>query len=416
MSGEAAEPQALADVVRQAGGRVIGALAARFRDLDLAEEAFAEVCVRALEAWPREGAPRDPAAWLYRAAERRALDALRRRRTRERLAPEPPEPAPTAEDVMSDDAQLIPDERLRLIFVCCHPAVAIEARAALTLRLVCGLGTAEIARAFLLPEPTLAQRLVRAKRKIAEAGVPFEIPAPTAWPERLQAVLSTLEVAYAKAHEDAAGAGPHAGYGPEMLRLTRLLAAMLPDEPEAAALAATVRYAEARRPARLDDDGLMVPLAEQDPRLWDRALIAEADAYLAHAISPRPPSPRAIQAAIHRLWCRRQRLDEPPPWTAVLTLYDLLLTCRDDPIVRLNRAVALAEVDGPAAALAEIEALPAQGLDRFLPYHAVRADLLRRLGRLGEARAAYTAALALGPGPAERLWLTRRRDGPGGYP
>ncbi|WP_286364286.1 DUF6596 domain-containing protein, partial [Azospirillum sp. B4] len=235
---------------------------------------MAEAYARAAESWRDEALPGHPDAWLYRVAERTALDLLRRRRTAARLAPDPPPPVPSAEDLALDDDRLIPDERLRLIFVCCHPAVAVEARAALTLRLVCGLTTAEIASAFLLPEPTLAQRLVRAKRKIAQAGVPFEIPGPAAWPERRDAVLSTLEVAYAKAHEDAAGAGPHAGYATEILGLTQVLAELLPGEAEVLSLAALVRYAEARRPARLDADGASVPLAEQDPVLWRRDLIA----------------------------------------------------------------------------------------------------------------------------------------------
>lgn len=233
---------------------------------------------------------------------------------RARLSPEPPPPEPTAENAMIDDSNLIPDDRLRLIFVCCHSAVAPEARAALTLRLVCGLSTAEIARSFLLAEPTLAQRLVRAKRKIAEAGVPFEVPGPESWPDRLNAVLSTLEVAYSKAHEDAAGAGPHAGYAAEVLALTRLLADLLPSEPEVLAFTALVRYAEARRPARLDEHGVMVPLSEQDPTLWHRPLIEDADRYLKRATLLGPTGPRALQAAIHGVWCARQSLSEEPPW------------------------------------------------------------------------------------------------------
>jgi RNA polymerase sigma-70 factor (ECF subfamily) len=394
---------------REAGGRIIAALAARFRDLDIAEDAFADACARASELWPQGGLPRDPAAWLYRAAERRALDALRRRRTRERLAPDAPPSEPTVEERLTDDASMIPDERLRLIFICCHPAVAVEARAALTLRLVCGLSTAEIARAFLLAEPTLAQRLVRAKRKIADAGVPFEVPGPDAWAERLDAVLSTLEVAYAKAHEDAAGAGAHAGYASEMLDLTQVLADLLPDEAETLALAALVRYAEARRPARLDETGAMTPLSEQDPALWRRPLITEADRYLHRASALDATAPRVLQAAIHETWCRRASLAEPAPWARVLALYDLLLERRDDPIVRLNRTVALAEVAGIEAAMRELASLDADALESFLPYHAVRADLLRRSGRAQEARAAYDTALALGPAPAERLWLERQR-------
>jgi len=403
----------LGRAARQDGGRVVAALAARFRDLDVAEEAFAEACMRAAESWPRDGAPRNPAAWLYRVAERHALDLIRRRRTRERRQPDPPAPAPNAEDIMADESHLIPDERLRLIFVCCHPAVAVEARAALTLRLVCGLTVAEIASAFLVSEPTLAQRLVRAKRKIAEAGVPFEVPGPELWPERLDAVLSTLEVAYAKAHEDAAGAGPHAGYASEMLGLTRVLVDMLPREAEALALAALVRYAEARRPARLDESGAMVPLSEQDPCCWRRPLIDDANAFLERIAALGPPGPRALQAAIHGAWCARRSLAASAPWRRVLALYDALLTLRDDPIVRLNRAVALAEVEGVAAALGEVEALDKDELGNLAAYHAVRADLLRRAGCVAQARNAYDAALALGPGPAERLWLTRRRDGLG---
>lgn len=222
-------------------------------------------------------------------------------------------------------------------------------------------------------------------------------------------MLSTLEVAYAKAHEDAAAAGAHAGYAVEMLSLTRILAELVPEEAEAQALAALVRYAEARRPARLDESGVMVPLSEQDPALWRRPLIVEADAFLERALERGEPTAQVIQAAIHGLWCARRSLDQPPPWRRVLALYDRLLTLRDDVVVRLNRAVALAEVEGPAAALAEVEALDLPGLIGFQPFHAVRADLLRRLGRVEEARAAYDAALALCTGPAERLWLERRR-------
>ncbi|PVM94145.1 RNA polymerase sigma factor, partial [Caulobacter endophyticus] len=360
-------------------------------------------------AWPRDGAPRQPAAWLYATARRCALDALRKRAVRSRLAPDAPEPAPTVEQVLAADETLIPDERLRLIFVCCHPAVAAEARAALTLRLVCGLSTPEIARAFLVSEAAMFQRLTRAKRKIAQAGVPFEIPGPQAWPERLGAVLSTLEVAYAKAHEDAAGASAHAGYAREMLDLTAVLADLLPDEPECLGLAALVRFAEARRPARLDETGAMTPLSEQDPALWRRALIGEGEVLLRRAAALDRPGPRQLQAALHAVWSRRTSLAEPPRWGAVLALYDALLAWRDDEVVRLNRAVALAEVAGPQAAMAELDRLDATRLEAFGPFHALRADLLVRLSRPAEARAAYDRALALAPAPAERLWLQRRR-------
>lgn len=403
--------QALERAVREASGRIIAALAARFRNLDLAEDALAEAALRAAETWSRDGQPRDPAAWLYRVAERCVLDVLRRRRHETSVDFDPPAHEPNAEELLLDDNRLIPDERLRLIFVCCHPAVAAEARAALTLKLVCGLTTTELARAFLLSEPTLAQRLVRAKRKIAEAGVSFEIPRPENWPERLDAVLSTLEIAYSKAHEDAAGAGPHAGFAAEMLDLTKLLAELLPREPDVLALAALIRFAEARRPARLASDGAMVPLSEQDPTLWRRPLILDARRYLAGAAGGIASSPRVMQALIHAAWCGRRSLADPAPWPRVLAIYDALLTWRDDAVVRLNRAVALSEVKGPQTALEEIGRLDTATLAQFPPYHALRADLLRRLGRVVEARKAYDAALNLEPPPAEALWLKRRRDG-----
>ncbi|MBI2257036.1 MAG: RNA polymerase sigma factor [Proteobacteria bacterium] len=402
--------QSLDRTVREASGRIIAALAARFRNLDLAEDALAEASLRAAETWPRDGLPRDPAAWLYRVSERCLLDTLRRRRRETGFDLDPPADAPNAEDLLLDDNRLIPDERLRLIFVCCHPAVATEARAALTLKLVCGLTTSEIARAFLLSETALAQRLVRAKRKIAEAGVPFEIPRPEYWPERLDAVLSTIEIAYSKAHEDAAGAGPHAGFAAEMLDLTRLLADLLPREPDVLALAALIRFAEARRPARIGADGAMVPLSEQDPALWSWPLIIEGRRYLGGAAGGVAASPRVIQALIHGAWCGRKSLAEPAPWPRVLVFYDALLTWRDDAVVRLNRAVAVAEVNGPQAALDDIACLDTATLAQFPPYHALRADLLRRLARTVEARAAYDAALALAPPSAEALWLKRRRD------
>lgn len=398
----------LDQTAREAGGRIVAALAAAFRDLDLAEEAYAEACARAAAVWP-DAPPLDPAAWLYATARRCALDMVRRRNIRRNTALDTPEPEASVEDILASDARLIPDERLRLIFVCCHPAVAAEARAALTLRLVCGLSAPEIARAFLVAEPAMFQRLTRAKKKIAEAGVSFEVPGPEAWPERLAAVLSTLEVAYARAHEDAAGTGRHAGYAREMLDLTAVLAELLPDEPECLAFAALVRFAEARRPARLDAEGAMVPLSEQDPKLWNRPLIAEADALLRAAARLNRPGPRQLRAALHGVWCVRRSLAEPPPWSAALALYDLLLSWREDPFVRINRVVVLGEIAGPAAALAEIEALDAARLDDFQPFHAVRADLLARLGRQEEALAAYDRALDMAPGPAERLWLIRKR-------
>lgn len=399
---------ALDRVFRAASGRIIAALAARFRNLALAEDAFSEGCLRAVRVWSERGVPADSAAWLYRVAERVALDMLRKERVAALNIPDTPELEATAEEILMEDSRIIPDERLRLIFICCHPSVAPDSRAALTLRLVCGLTVTEIARAFLVQEATLAQRLVRAKHKIAEAGVPFELPSWESWPERMEAVLSTLEVAYSKAHEDASGTGSHAGFAAEVLHLTRLLTDLAPQDGEAFALAALTRYAEARRPARVDSEGIMVPLAEQDPGLWRRDLIAEADALLIKAAELAPSVSRILQAQLQRVWCMRRNLSEPAPWPEILSLYDRLLELRDDPIVRLNRAVALAEVAGAAAALCEVEALASPALGDFLPYHAVRADLLVRTGQHDAARIAYRKAIALEPSTAEGRWLERK--------
>ena len=399
---------ALERVFREASGRIIAALAARFRDLSLAEDSFSEACLRALRAWPEHSLPNDPAAWLYRVAERIALDALARARIRQRHVLEVREPEPSAEDVMMDASNVIPDERLRLIFVCCHPAVSPDARAALTLRLVCGLTVVEIARAFLVDETTLAQRLVRAKRKIAEAGVAFEVPPPEYWPERLEAVFSTIEVAYSKAHEDAAGSGAYAEFAAEMLHLSRLLIDLLPEAGEAYALAALIHYAEARRPARANAEGIMIPLSEQDPKLWRRDLIEQADAMLAQAKGLASVSARTLQADLQSAWCARRNLNDPAPWPLVLSLYDRLLAVRDDPVVRLNRIVALAEVEGTEAALSELHALDGVKLAKFAPYQAVRAELLTRAGNAHEARGAYESILALEPPLAERRWLGRQ--------
>jgi len=402
--------QTLDQAFRESGGRVISALAAAFRDIDLAEEAFAEACARAVERWG-DTPPADPAAWLYGVARRRALDRFRRRATAAAYRPDDALPEPTPEDHVIALDEPIPDERLRLIFVCCHPAVSPDARAALTLRTVCGLSTAEVAAAFLIPEPTLAQRIVRAKRKIAEAGVPYDVPSPERWPERMDAVLSTLEVAYAQAHADAAGAGPHADYASGMLKLTALLARLAPDDAEVQALAATVHHAEARRPARLDSSGAMVPLTDQNPVDWDAGHLAEAERFLraSAAVSHRyrtPPGPRALQAAIHGAHADRARTGRTD-WSAILGLYNVLLAVRDDPVIRANRAVALAEVEGAAAALDALLTIDAEG---WLPLHAARAEMFSRLGRSADARQEYLAALALSPSPAETLFLQGRMD------
>lgn len=402
---------ALDRVFRTASARIIGAIAVRFRDLDLAEDAFADACTRALAAWPNKGVPSDPSAWLYRVAERAALDMLRRRGVRERAPVNAHHAHAYEEGVDFGEECLIPDERLRLIFICCHPAVAPNFRAALTLRVVCGIPTAALARAFLVPEPTMAQRLVRTKHKIAAAGVPFATPGPRQWSERMEAVLSTLEVAYARSHEDALAQGSRADLAIETLHLSRVLTELVPEDGAAQALAALLHYAESRRPARVDGNGMMIRLSDQDPTLWNRDLIATADRHFQRALQLAANEPRTIQAALQNAWCSRSSLQDPPPWMRVLELYDRLLDVRDDPVVRINRAVAFAYIASPALALEEVEQLDHTALSDFAPFHALRADLLARVGRRSEAARTYRKLQALAPGAAERLWIEQQLAG-----
>jgi RNA polymerase sigma-70 factor (ECF subfamily) len=395
-----------AKAIAAARTRVVAALAARLRDLDLAEDSFADACASALAAWPQQ-APRDPGAWLWRASLRRAIDARRRAAVRARVRPDTPAPPPTPEEALMSAQEPIPDERLRLIFVCCHPAIAPEARAALTLKVVCGLSTERLARAFLTAEPAMLQRITRAKRKIAQAGVPFEVPGPAAWPERLEAVLATLEIAYAQAYEDAALAGDAAPFAAEVLRLSGLLAELMPDDPEVLALAALVRFAEARRPARLDDHGAMVPTHEQDTALWNRALADDGARLMARAADLGRSGPRQILAAIHGAHLARLEIGHTP-WRDIVRLYDVLMALRPTPVTAVNRAVAVGEAFGPEQGLSALAEIAPERLDRWLPWHAARAGLFAAAGRRREAAEALRAALALGPPPAERLFLERR--------
>ena len=392
---------------REARARVVAALTARFRDLDLAEEAFADACLATVTAWRKQGPPLDTTAWLYRAAHRRAVDALRRRRVRANAAFDERPPPPTPEDSVLNIDEPIPDERLRLIFICCHPAIAAEARAALTLKVVCGLSTERLARAFLVAEPAMLQRITRAKRKIRDAGVPFETPRREMWAERLEAVLATLEIAYGQAYEDAAGLSDAAGLAGEVLRLSGVLAQLLPAEPEVLGLAALVRLAEARRPARLASDGAMVPLSEQDTALWDSTLIREGADLLDRAGRLKQAGPYQLMAAIHAGHTTRIETGSTP-WRDILGLYDALLHVRPSPVVAVNRAVALAEVAGPIAGLEALDAVAVSRLEGWRPSHAARAALLERAGRSAEAAVALQAALALDPPPGERLFLTRK--------
>ncbi|NBB14465.1 RNA polymerase sigma factor [Caulobacter sp. SLTY] len=398
-------------LIEAARAKVVAALAARFRDLDLAEEAFAEAAASAVTAWRRDF-PDSPPGWLWRTAYRKALDIRRRAATRTQAVFDEPPPQETPEEAMIAADQPIPDERLRLIFVCCHPALDGASRIALTLKVVLGLATDRLARAFLVTESAMLQRLTRAKKKIAAAGVPFEIPGPAAWPERLDAVLTALEIAYAQAYEDAALANDTAGFAAEVLRLSGLLAELLPEEPEVLALAALVRFAEARRPARLDAAGAMVPISLQEPHLWRGDRIAEGAHLLDRAADLARPGPRQILAAIHGAHLSRQETGVTP-WGDIVRLYDALLMVRPGAVTAVNRAVAIAEAYDPEEGLRAFNAITGERLASWLPWQAARAWLLDQTGQRLAAASAYDAALALNPPPAERLYLEcqRRRLG-----
>jgi RNA polymerase sigma-70 factor (ECF subfamily) len=395
-------------VVREAGDRIRAALVVRFRDLDMAEEAFAFASLRAMETWSRDGAPRDPAAWLYAVGRRRAFDLGRRAKVRVDAVHDAPEPAPDPETLLMAAFEPIPDERLRLIFICCHPALAPEARIALTLRTLCGLSVERIARAWLTSEVAMLQRLTRAKRKIRDAAIRFEIPEPDAWGERLDAVLATLEIAYAQAYEDAALASDAADLAGETLRLSGLLADLLPEEPEVLGLAALIRFTEARRPARLDGTGAMIPLSDQDVGLWDRRLIGEAAALMRRAAELSRSGPYQLMAAIHATHTARLETGQTA-WSDIARLYDILLSVRPSAVAEVNRAVALGEAENAEAGLTALAAVAGQErLAAWLPYQAARAGLCARAGRDGDAAEALKAALSLHPAPAERLFLERR--------
>ncbi|PXW70082.1 RNA polymerase sigma-70 factor (ECF subfamily) [Blastomonas natatoria] len=384
---------------------VVAVLAARFRDLDLAEDGFADAAELAMRHFADAPLPANIGGWLHVTARRRIIDRLRREaRLTQLIAEQPPEPEGGDMDAVSLFDEQIPDDRLRLIFICCHPAIAPEARAALTLRVVCGVPTERIAAAFLMAVPAMFQRLTRAKTKIREAGVPFETPPPHLWTERLQAVLATLEIGYALAFQDAASSEPTADLGPEVLRLTDMLAELLPDDPEVLGLAALVQLAEARRAARVDDQGRMIPLSEQEPALWNDRLIGSAASLMRRAAQIGQSGPYQLMAAIHLTHSRRKG-EGHTDWLAILRLYDMLMVLRPGPVVAINRAVALSRVEGPEVGLGEIEALGSMQLERYRPWHAARAHLLAQTGDRVGAAEAYRAALALNPARAERLFL-----------
>ena len=362
----------------------------------------------ALERWPRDGVPDDPRAWLTVVARHRALDRLRREAKRAgkeatTLDLFDGEPSPMPDTVVRDD-------QLRLIFTCCHPALALEARVALSLRTLCGLSTAEIARALLVPEATMAKRLVRAKGKIAGAHIPYRVPADHELPDRLPAVLGVVYLVFTEGHTASSGDElVRVDLCDEALRLARLLRELLPDEPEVAGLLALLMLTDARRPTRVDAAGDLVLLADQDRSRWDRAAVDEAGGLVAEALrrSAGAPGPYQLQAAIAACHATSPTY-AATDWGQIAALYRLLEERAPSPVVTLNRAVAVGQRDGPAAGLAVVDAV--EGLERFHLWHATRADLLRRLDRPAEAADAYRAALACDPSPAERRFLHRRLD------
>lgn len=416
MTGSPVE-QALARAHRDEWARVVAGLARRFGDLDVAEDAAADAYVAAMDRWPRDGVPPNPGAWLTTTATRKAIDRLRREALREGKH--------RAAHMLTDDTPHSPtgpveDDRLRLIFVCCDPALAVEGRVALTLRLLGGLTVAEIARAFLVPETTMARRITRAKAKITSAGLVFRVPASTDVGERLGSVLAVLLLIFNEGYLAGGGGDPlRADLTDEAIRLGRMLHELLPDEGEVTGLLALMLLTDARRPARLSRTGELVTLDEQDRGAWNPVLIAEGhrlvrERIAAVAAGGRPPGRYQLLAAINAVHTVAPSARDTD-WSQVVTLYDRLLEADPSPVVRLNRAVAVAEVDGPHPALAQIERLGTD-LDRYHGYHAARAELLRRMGRSDESRSAYDRAIDLVDNSAEVAYLRRRRDQLGAPP
>jgi len=398
---------AMGRIFRDNSGRSVATLIRVFGDIDVAEDAVQEAYAVALSKWARDGPPPNPGGWITTTARKRAIDRLRREsRERELLGRMAVSSLGNDDHDIPEETGPVQDDRLRLIFTCCHPALSTEAQVALTLRLLGGLSTEEVARSFLLAEPTMAQRLVRAKHKIKAARIPYRVPADHELPDRLRAVLSVVYLIY----NAGLNSPTERGLCAEAIRLGRLLSTLMPDEPEVAGLLALLVLTEARRASRIRADGSLVVLGEQDRSRWDRTAIEEGQRIVRWCLRRNQPGPYQLQAAINAVHADAATVEDTD-WSQIVALYDQLLAVAPTPVVALNRAVAIGEAHGPEAALALVHELD---LENYYPFHATRADLLRRLGRESEAAAAYARAAALAPTDAERDFL--RRGGRGHRP
>ncbi|HEV2767551.1 MAG TPA: sigma-70 family RNA polymerase sigma factor [Acidimicrobiales bacterium] len=408
----------LAALYRREVGRCTATLVRVLGDLDLAEDAVAEAFAIAAERWPVTGIPPNPGGWITTTARNRAIDRLRREATRadrhlaaSRLHHDEMRPDDRPElDGQDDFVDVVADDQLRLMFLCCHPALGPDAQVALTLRLLGGLEVPEIARAFLVPEATMAQRLVRAKRKLRDNHAPFRIPHAGELPDRLHAVLNAIALVFTEGHTATSGGGlVRTDLGAEAIRLGRVLVELMPDEPEVLGLLALMVLTDARRPARVAADGSMVRLADQDRSRWDLDLIAEGHALVRVCLRRNQPGPFQVQAAIAAVHADAPTTDVTD-WSEVVALYDQLHALRPNAVVALNRAVAIAELHGPHAGLTALDTVDHGVLDGYQPYHAAHADLLARAGRTAEAIAAYDRALELTANAVERRFLSDQRD------